>query len=229
MKKIVAFLLVVAISIAILPAVSAPVAQIIPTPGAPVIYTCVPDYYPLGTFTLSPEQVISYNIPESACPPVKQVQTGEFRAGTAGFPTTAISQIGQEFITIMDTTPQYTYNCYYKSPCGCEDDIIQTNGNGASPLCIEFPKQLRVCGNARFDQCINVEFFTDVGPYPQQFLYQYESVDGWCAVFELPSEIIRIEIRNNCEGTAQGEVGIDECCCYECHKQRALPYTQKST
>jgi hypothetical protein len=125
----------------------------------------------------------------------------------------------------MDTTPQYTYNCYYKSPCGCEDDIIQTNGNGASPLCIEFPKQLRVCGNARFDQCINVEFFTDVGPYPQQFLYQYESEDGWCAVFELPSEIIRIEIRNNCEGTAQGEVGIDECCCYECHKQRALPTT----
>jgi len=82
-------------------------------PGSAIVTDyCLPEYYILGTFSLGSGQSATFNIPITACPPLKKEQIGLVRAYT--------EQIGDLFqigridadTTVIDDT-QYSYNCYY--------------------------------------------------------------------------------------------------------------------
>ena len=126
MKKIIAILFVAIMAFAILPSISAPVAmRTTAPPGSALINDyCSGDYYILGTFNLGPDQSISYNIPATACPPVKREQIGLVR--TTGVPIGDLFQIGQNESDIA-----YSYNCYYKDSCSDERTLhlCVTQGN----------------------------------------------------------------------------------------------------
>ena len=230
MKKILATILVTAMAIALLPSISAPIlVQIIDQqPGAPIINdVCVPDYYSIGTFSLSPNQTASFNIPATACPPVKQGPLGLLRAFFV--PIGQLTDIGIDADTaVMDNNTQY--NCYYTRPCDCiipEDNQIGTNEVIQVGAC--FPRQLRICANAPIlAGCLSVHLYTNQGEtqLPTSTYQVYDQEGTWCAYMTLASDITRIEIQNvSCEGSVQGEVSIGECCCYDCYKQKALPTT----
>ena len=73
---------------------------------------------------MGPGQSISYNIPSTACPPVKREQIGLVRA--TGVPIGDLFQIGQNESDIA-----YSYNCYYKDSCSDERTLhlCVTQGN----------------------------------------------------------------------------------------------------
>ena len=227
MKKVLAIFLVTAMAIAMLPSISAPIlVQIIEEqPGAPIITDyCIPDYYSIGSFSLARSQTATFNIPPTACPSLKKGPLW----GIRGFFTSVgqITNIGIDAdAAVLDMDGNTQYNCYYKKPCDCiiipGDNQIVTN-DVKDGFC--FPRELRICANARIDT-LGVQFFTNEGGYPQQLLYQYPTEEGWCAIFNLPPEIIRMDIINGLENSVQGEVSVYECCCYDCYKQKALPTT----
>ena len=117
MKKILAIILITAMAIAMLPSISAPIlVQIIEQPGAPIVDDyCVPDYYPIGTFSLAHSQTASFTIPATACPPLKKGPLWEIRGFFASIGQ--LTDIGNAAPAI--DTMQYQYNCYYKKPCDC--------------------------------------------------------------------------------------------------------------
>jgi hypothetical protein len=212
MRKIIAFILSVTIAIALFPTISALFE--IPQPGAPIVDNyCVPDYYPLGTFSLGPNQTVSFNIPATACPPLRKGELWQFRP----IFTSQITEISVNGFPIMDTG-HYLYNCYYKGPCStCEDIETPTNGNGG--VCLQFIRSLRICAS---NTCISVQAYNNEGlQIPIQSIIDFEDED--CITTTLFPEIVRIIITNNCEGTVEGEASIFECCCYDCYKQKNIP------
>lgn len=237
MKKILTFVLVMTVMISILPGISAPVlVQIIPKdiqPGASIVNDyCNYDYYPIGTFTLAHSQIVSVNIPPTACPPVKQGPILGIATITA--PIGQLNDIGDVAIfSIIDDIPQYQYTCYYKSPCPC---IIPEgpNGNGVVQIVtndvVQFgicpTRQLQVCVTSPNTPCLVFSAYGVQGPIPIQFTTPIPSgPNEWCAFLPLLSqEIVRIDIQN-CGDPLQGEVSVYECCCYDCYKQKALPTT----
>jgi len=228
MKKIFAFFLVMTMAIALLPSISAPIfIQIVEEhPGAPIITDyCIPDYYSIGTFSLARSQTATFNIPLTACPSLKKGPLW----GIRGF-STSIGQITNIGIdadaAVLDMDDNTQYNCYYKKPCDCiiipGDNQIVTN-DVQDGLC--FPRELRICANTNEE--FDVQFFTNEGQYlvDDLFIYEYQTDGHWCAIFELPPEIVKVIITNDNENSVQGEVSVYECCCYDCYKQKALPTT----
>jgi len=228
MKKILAFIMVTALAMAMVSGISAQLMpiKIIEQPGAPIVNDyCVHDWYPIGTFSLAHSQTASFTIPATACPPLKKGPLWGIMAFV--IPIGQLTDISFDTDSAVRDAPQYQYNCYYNRPCDCvippvTPQVVSTNGVLPVELCS--PRQLRICANARIDT-LGVQFYTGEGEYFQQLTDQYETDGGWCAFFELPSEIIRMNITNGTEGSVQGEVSIYECCCYDCYKQKALPTT----
>jgi len=222
MKKILAFIMVMAMTIALLPGITAlfPVEMV--QPGAPIVNDyCIPDYYSIGTFSLGPEQTASINIPATACPPLKKGPI--FGRLALALSIGQLTDIG-DAAPVVDNTQ---YNCYYKRPCDC---IIPENGdnhfvtNDVVQIGLCFPRQLRVCANA---PCFVIQAYGTQGPIYVQFISPIQTgPNEWCTYLpELPPEIVRLVIQSGCETTLQGEVTILECCCYDCYKQKALPTT----
>jgi len=236
MKKILAILFVTALTIAIIPGISAQLIHVIPIqvvePGAPIITDyCIPDYYSVGTFTLAHSQIVSVNIPPTACPPVKRSLLGGITTVTA--PIGQLNDIGvaEADFSVIDV-PQYQYTCYYKSPCPC---IIPEgpNGNGGVQIVtndvvqvgICFTRQLQVCVTSPTTPCLAFSAYGNEGPIPIQITPTIQvGPNEWCTYLPIPQEIVRIEIQN-CGDPLQGEVSVLECCCYDCYKQKALPTT----
>jgi len=222
MKKILAFIMVMAIAIALLPSISAPFpVQLIPQPGAPIVNDyCVPDNYSIGTFTLAHSQRVSVNIPPTACPPVKQGPIGGIRAVI--IPIGQLTDIGLDFdAAVIDSTP---YNCYYKKPCDCIIPGDQIATNGTNGICL--PRILQICVTSPTTPCLSISAYGTQGDIPVQFTSPFQvGPNLWCTSLPiLPPEVVRIEIQN-CGDPLQGEVSISECCCYDCYKQKALPTT----
>ncbi|NPV49786.1 MAG: hypothetical protein HPY60_01115 [Candidatus Methanofastidiosum sp.] len=227
MKKILTFVLVMAIMISILPGISAPIqVQIIPEgiqPGASIVNDyCVPDYYSIGTFTLAQRQIVSVNIPPTACPPVKQGPI--LGMATIAAPIGQLNDIGLEADFSVIDIPQYQYTCYYKSPCPCiipEGPNGITNGAGQVGICP--PRGLQICVTSPTTPCLSIRIYGDQGPISVTLPNQV-GPNEWCTSIPIAPDIVRIEIQN-CGDPLEGEVVIWECCCYDCYKQKALPTT----
>lgn len=227
MKKILAIILVTAMAIAMLPSISAPIlVQIIEQPGAPIVDDyCVPDYYPIGTFSLAHSQTASFTIPATACPPLKKGPLWEIRGFFASIGQ--LTDIGNAAPAI--DTMQYQYNCYYKKPCDCiiipGDNQIVTNDVQVG-LC--FPRGLQICvsGSVNTPSLIILAYDNEGGLIIlMQYSWYQVGPDDWCVdIPEIGTPIGRIEIINSGD-TINGEISILECCCYDCYKQKALPTT----
>jgi hypothetical protein len=227
MNKILAFILVMTMTIALLPGISAPFpVQIIEQPGASIVNDyCMPDYYSIETFTLAHSQAVSVNIPPTACPPLKQGPIGVIRM--VNVPLGQFTNIGLDGIFPVMNIPQYQYNCYYKRPCDCiipEGPIGITNGDGQIGICP--PRQLQICVTSPTTPCLSISAYGNEGPIQVQFIQPIQvGPNEWCTSIPiLTSDIVRIEIQN-CGDPLQGEVLIFECCCYDCYKQKPLPTT----
>jgi len=227
MKKVLAIILITAMAIAMLPSISAPIlVQIIEQePGAPIVTNyCIPDYYSIGTFSLTHSQTASFTIPATACPSLKKGPLWGIRA--FGLPLGQLTDIGNA-APVIDTM-QYQYNCYYKKPCDCiipGDNQIVTNDVQVE-LC--FPRELQICvsGSVNTPSLIILAYDNEGGPIIF-ILYSWYQVgpDDWCVYIpEIGTPIGRIEIINSGD-TINGEISILECCCYDCYKQKALPTT----
>ena len=207
MKKILAIILVATIAFAVLPSISAPQQEF--TPGAPVIKDyCEFDPFILGTFTLKPGQSISYNIPVNSCSPVKKEQIG-WSGTIQGLPIGVLSNIGvsEADTSVVDRRALYTYNCYYTGSCSWTDSRMLLI-NGAGPY-------------------LKVNFYGA----QNQFLYYATLGQGYepcptCSVgWGLLDTVDHIEIINESTVDLSGEVRIQECCCYDCYKEKNLPAT----
>ena len=211
MKKILAIVLVAVIAFAVLPSISAPPVEIIP--GAPMFEDCSTNYLPIGTFFLAPGQqgeIASFDIPAKICPSVKKIQMGGF-ATTQGLPIGLLTQLNTETDSSVLDRGGYSYTCYYTGPCdeclgpGCGRTIMINVNESLGP-----------------SNCLQVEFYTIQGISNTIYINYY----GLWA--NLPSDIVRIVIKSNgCEvgGTLEGSIGVHDCCCYECIKEKNLPTT----
>jgi len=231
MKKILAIILVMAISIAMLPGFSTGTfPQQIIEPGAPIVTDyCVPDWYSIGNISLGPGETASINIPENACPSLKKGPI----FGLANF-SAAIGQLTnigvfEAYTTAVDT-PQYQYNCYFKNPCNCivppitPQDVSTNEGPTEVRLCLT--RQLRICVNSAIGTCFSVQAYgaSQELIFAQFISPQQTGPNEWCVYLPVLSpEIVRLVIQNNCDNPVQGQVSILECCCYDCYKQKAPP------
>ena len=232
MKKILAFILVTAMTIAMISGISAqyPI-QVFPIqiiqPGTPIVNDyCIPDWYSIGTFTLAHSQIVSVNIPPTACPPLKKGPLWGIRGFFASIGQ--FTNIGIDADTaVLNMNDNTQYNCYYKNPCPCifpEGPIGTTNEIPQVGIC--FPRELQVCVTSNTPPCLSISAYGTQGPIPVQFTTPNQvGPNEWCTYLpELSPEIVRIEIQN-CGDPLQGQVSIFECCCYDCYKQKALPTT----
>ena len=230
MKKIYAILLVMAISIAMLPSISAQTPiKIIERPEAPIVNDyCVPDLYPIGTFSLAHSQTASFTIPTTACPPLKK---GPLWGGIMAFvvPIGQLTDISFNTDSVVIDAPQYQYNCYYNRPCDCfvpptPPQVVSTNGVLPVELCLAREIQICVSGSVDMPSLIVIPYDSEGGAINMPPWLQV-GPDDWCMyIYEKDAPIARIEIINSGD-TINGEVSIYECCCYDCYKQKALPTT----
>jgi len=229
MKKILAIILVMAMTIALLPSISglfpAPIIQ----PGAPIVTDyCIPDYYSIGTFSLAHSQSVSFNIPATACPSLKKGPI--FGLAATALSIGELTDIGVDADTAVIDIPQYEYNCYFKRACDCivppiTPQDVSTNG-GPIEVRLCFPRQLKICVASPTPPCLSITAYGAQEPIPVQFTPPIQTAPNeWCTFLPtLPPEVVRISIQN-CGDSLQGEVSILECCCYDCYKQKALPTT----
>jgi len=202
MKKIIAILLATAITFSILQSIS---ATAVPTyePGSAIVTDyCLPEHFILGTFSLGSGQSATFNIPSTACPPLKKEQIGLLRGYTEQIGD--LFQIGQNGAgtTIIDDT-QYSYNCYYTESC-----------SGARFLLV----------------CVTQGSISDLGVViydAQGNPLETGGDSNGCESFYIQSNAARVVITNNTtsQTTITGEISINECCCYDCYKIKPVPTT----
>jgi len=202
MKKIIAILLATAVIFSILPSISA-IREPIGEPGSAIVTDyCFPEHYVLGTFSLGSGQSITFNIPSTACPPLKKEQIGGLRRYTAQIGDIfQIGQIDADTTEIDDT--QYSYNCYYTESCG-------------------ITRYLLLCVTQGSIGDLSLEVF-DAQGNP----LQTGGDSNGCSSFYIDSDAVKVVITNNTtsQTTITGEISINECCCYDCYKIKPVPTT----